>query len=97
MVRGGCKRCGQRTPNNRLCKECQRLERQDFFATDVEGYESNDRDEPEDELEYECTACGAEYTTAGQDPCPECGARRRRYIGPIGGGQAVATDGEQDR
>lgn len=96
MVRGGCKRCGQQTPNNRLCKECQRLERQDFFVTEVEGYETPEEDDDQDDedvLEYECTACETKYTTDGQDPCPDCGARRRRYIGPMGSGKTAATDG----
>lgn len=78
MVRGGCKQCGSRTTNARLCNDCQRLERQGFF---VSAREERDRDR--DELEYRCTACGEKYETDGSDACPNCGARRRRYIGPM--------------
>lgn len=95
MARGGCRRCGARTTNPRLCKECQRLERQDFFVTGVEERDRDDHDghNGSDELEYECTACGHHYETDGSDPCPKCDARRRRYVGPLPGEKEVATDG----
>lgn len=47
----------------------------------------DDAPDPEP-VEYECTECGEGYVTDGSDPCPVCGARRRRYAGEL-----VATDG----
>jgi len=80
MARGGCRNCGSRTTNNRLCSDCQQLERLDFFNT-----ASEQRDRDRDEKEFECTSCGEEYRTDGSDACPNCGARRRRYTGPLPG------------
>jgi predicted nucleic acid-binding Zn-ribbon protein len=37
-----------------------------------------------EQREYRCLNCGETYLTAG-DPCPDCGARHRRYIGPLPG------------
>lgn len=88
MVRGGCKHCGERTSNNRLCNTCQRLRDRGFFATASQRRDEDD--EPDEDLEYRCTNCQTEYV--GSKPCPDCGARRRRYIGPMAGEQ-VATDG----
>lgn len=45
-------------------------------------------DDCDEELHHECTACGQTYYTDGSEPCPSCGARRRRYIGPLAGGEA---------
>ncbi|APX98559.1 hypothetical protein [Natronorubrum daqingense] len=95
MVRGGCKHCGQRTTNNRLCNRCQTLEHRDFFV-ETDGQPTN----TDDALEYRCTNCGCEYTAAGSESCPDCGSRRRRYIGPLSGEQpnerTLATDGGRD-
>ena len=66
MARGGCRKCGRRTTNNRLCNQCQRLEDRGFFSSD--GRETNPR-----EVRYECTACGNEYSGTLSTECPECG------------------------
>jgi len=41
--------------------------------------------------EYRCLECDSLYQAAG-DPCPNCGARRRRYVGPL----PEEQDGEDD-
>ncbi|WP_226043449.1 hypothetical protein [Natrinema sp. DC36] len=91
-----CKQCGQLTgPNRRICHDCS-LENRHGVPSD---HFEDDEDDQEDGVEtkrVECTACGTEYDHDGDCACPDCGARRRRYIGPIGG-QAVATDGGVDQ
>lgn len=112
MVRGGCRGCGQRTTNARLCNQCQRLERRGFganstdaFAPDRDDEDDEDDDSPdvpeEPEFKHECCACGEFYYTEGGDPCPSCGARRRRYVGPLPGeedfrGRKALTDGGRE-
>ncbi len=71
-----CAKCGQNTgPSRRVCKDCS-LE--DRYGTAVDEDDGRDRD---DQLEYRCTGCGAEYR--GERACPDCGARRRRFIGEL--------------
>ncbi|ELY23225.1 hypothetical protein C500_20586 [Natrialba magadii ATCC 43099] len=55
-------------------------------------------DDDRDCRPVECTNCGTEYETDGSDACPDCGARRRRYIGPLPGEETdtepeAVTDG----
>ena len=69
-----CSACGENTPRANLCKQCSLLDELD----DVQ----ESAPEP-DVLEYECTACGENYRTDGSQPCPACGARRRRYAGDL--------------
>lgn len=87
MAKGGCRKCGRRTTNPRLCRDCQLDERYTEESRRLASAEDEDEDDQDDEpeLPHECTACGAEYETAGDDPCPECGSRRRRYVGPLPG------------
>ena len=79
-----CQHCSNRC-KGRYCTACERAIRRGII---------HDQDDPAgkdglaNELHHECTACGEEYYTAGTDPCPACGARRRRYIGPLAGGEA---------
>ena len=71
-----CPDCGQQTPRAGRCKQCAVVARHE--PTDPE---------PARPAPYECTACGTEYRTDGSEPCPDCGAWRRRYAGEL------ATDG----
>lgn len=74
-----CNACGEPTPRSDLCKECSLLDR---F-----GQAQDEAPEP-DILPYECTVCGEHYRTDGSEPCPSCGARRRRYAGELQEGSA---------
>ncbi len=69
-----CERCGSRC-HGRYCTDCSRMIARDDVHQDTAP-------EPDDPLRYRCTSCGAEYETVGDDPCPSCGARRRRYLPP---------------
>lgn len=79
-----CQHCGSRY-KGRYCTLCERAIRRGIIR---------DPDSPEydtagnEQLHHECTACGEEYYTDGSEPCPACGVRRRRYIGPLAGGEA---------
>lgn len=76
-----CQHCGCRA-KGRYCRDCER----DIRRGVIHDPDDPDRsDDPDSELHHRCTACGTEYYTDGSDPCPDCGARRRRYIGPMGG------------
>lgn len=84
MGRTKCAGCGSRVRGRRLCQTCE--------VTDHHGEGVDDRDESDTTddtlkgtLEYECTNCGTEYEWNGSGPCPDCGGRRRRYIGPLEG------------
>lgn len=90
-----CKQCGQLTgPKRRICKDCS-LENRHGVPSDHVEDDGDDQDDVETKR-VKCTECGTEYDHDGDCACPDCGARRRRYIGPIGG-QAVATDGGEPR
>ena len=71
MARGGCRKCGRRTTNNRLCNQCQRLDRRGFFASSEESTGSN-------EVPYECVECGTVYSGTVSTECPECGETQCR-------------------
>ncbi|RQG93707.1 hypothetical protein [Natrarchaeobius oligotrophus] len=93
-----CRKCSRPTgPNRRICTDCSLEKRHgvpsDHFDDEDENSEDNESDDAETRR-VECTACETEYDHDGQCACPNCGARRRRYIGPIGS-EAVATDGGQ--
>ncbi|WP_126665276.1 hypothetical protein [Haloterrigena salifodinae] len=95
-----CKQCGHLTgPNRRICRDCS-LENRHGVPSDHFEDEGDDEDDVEtkraETKRVECTACGTEYDHDGDCACPDCGARERRYIGPIGG-RAVATDGGERR
>lgn len=83
MARSQCAGCGTRVRGKRLCQTCEVT---DSYGEGIDEQEESDTDETLSEtLEYECTACGNEYNWDGSGPCPECGARSRRYIGPLEG------------
>lgn len=92
-----CVKCGLPTaPDRRICKDCSM---QDRHGVPSDHFDDEGEDEDDTETEtrrVECTACGTEYDHDGECACPDCGARRRRYVGPIGG-KAVATDGGEPR
>ncbi|RQG89344.1 hypothetical protein EA473_22320 [Natrarchaeobius chitinivorans] len=84
MVRGGCRMCGQRTTNNRLCNRCQKLRRHGFFV------ENREQKQDPSTVLYECVECGTEYEGTVSTPCPDCGETRCRAAK-----SEVATDGGQ--
>jgi len=75
-----CSDCGKRTTRRGRCRQC----------AIIHVYDGDSQPQPDTrESGYECTSCGKHYITDGSDPCPDCGARRRRYLGE------VVTDGGQ--
>jgi hypothetical protein len=76
----GCPECGQPTPRAGRCKQCAIVARHE-----------PDDGEPTSSSLYECTECGLHYYSDGTEPCPDCGAHRRRYAGEL------ATDGGDGR
>ncbi|MCU4926936.1 helix-turn-helix transcriptional regulator [Halobacteria archaeon AArc-dxtr1] len=89
MARGGCRNCGARTTKPRLCKQCQRLERQGFFADSGSASDSQSQTQ-----ELECTDCGEIYRGTTASECPTCGATRCRYVGPLPGeDKEIIADG----
>ena len=80
-----CPTCGN---HSWLCQQCKMEALEDRHGTASDHFETAadvDDQDNRDELEYCCTNCGHEYTATGSSPCPECGARQRRYIGPLPG------------
>lgn len=71
-----CELCGSQCVG-RYCKECG----QDYHRDETPV--STVASAPNVNL-FECTVCGTEYETDGSDACPGCGARSRRYAGPLG-------------
>ena len=63
-----CENCGIRT-SNRLCKQCQLIERYDDTGGHQEATESK---------QWECVACEHVYESVEFIDCPECGSDRRR-------------------
>lgn len=82
-----CDRCGSRTPWNTLCKQCALRERH-TPARDADA----DTAATDDPNEYRCCACETEYLDDGLSGCPNCGSKRRQYIGELAtdGGRCVA-------
>lgn len=78
-----CVSCGARC-QGRKCKTCLLNDRAENMVARQQGDTGADVDEP---TLVECTAdgCGQEYWYDGDNACPECGARRRRYVGPLDG------------
>jgi hypothetical protein len=72
-----CKRCGTRC-EGAYCSSCAQDVRHGADGTD------DTQPTPDTPNEYECTACGHRYATADPGACPECGAHRRRFVGPLG-------------
>jgi len=75
-----CPDCGEQTPRRGRCRQCAII----HIHEEADQPELDDR-----EAGYECTSCGNHYITDGSEACPNCGARRRRYLGD------VVTDGGQ--
>jgi len=70
-----CKKCGQRIQSGRLCQTHLLA---DYEGDDVDVNQSRPVDD--DLTPVECTQCGTRFEFDGQ-ACPECGSRRRRYVG----------------
>lgn len=79
-----CNRCGSRTPRNALCKQCALAKRHTPARDDDADTAATD-----DANEYRCCECETEYFDDGSGGCPDCGSKRRQYIGEL------ATDGGQ--
>jgi len=72
-----CNNCGSRTPRNALCKQCSIIE---THTPDRDADADMTASEPN---EYRCSVCETEYLDDGSDGCPDCGSKRRRYIGEL--------------
>lgn len=70
-----CQNCGRSGVHGKFCKPCGRDRDRDQEVDPDHG-----TDAPEKARRYECTAdgCGETYMDTGWDPCPACGAKRRR-------------------
>lgn len=69
-------RCGKKLRGHRRkCRQCQLEDRHDNSTTSTDG------GHPETVV-VRCTNgdCGEEYLFGGDGGCPECGARRRRFV-----------------
>ena len=83
MGRSQCANCSTPVRGREFCDACSLT---DYYGEGLDSDEDEATDEtPSETLEYECTECGNEYETDGDRQCPDCGAQRYVYIGPLGG------------
>ncbi len=81
-----CAKCGMPC-QGRKCRTCGDADHQkDYYGVPADDTNSDSVDSATDSKPFECTSCGTVYEHDGTNACPECGARRRRYAGPIAAG-----------